>query len=597
MPVVTGRVSERADNYGVIYYWTSVEVLFVTMDSERYVIVGGNAAGMSAATRLRRLDEASEIVVLEKDEHVSFASCGLPYHVSETIPEADDLVVQTPEEIGGVFDLDIRTEHEVTGINRETQTVTVEHGGETSEETYDDLVLAPGAEPIVPPIDGVEEASGVYTLRSVDDAVSIRERVESTAVDHALVVGAGYIGLEMAENFHDAGFDVSIAEMQSRVMPRSVGQGMAALVHNRLREHGVDLNLNTTVTAIEERDEGLVATFDDGTTVETGVIVLSTGVTPRTGLAEAAGLELGETGAISVDEQLQTSDPNIYAIGDAIEVVAQATRENDWIPLAGPANRQGRVVADVLAGRDEVYEPVLGTAVAKVFDMTVASVGETAASLEERGKAYERSYTLQNSHASYYPAAEDMRILLLFDPYNGMLLGAQIVGGEGVDKRIDVLATAIQHNDTVFDLQQFDLAYAPPYSNAKDPVNMAGMVAGNIVDDTVDIIHWDDLVDLDDETTIVDCRPQDMREETGWFEGSLNIPLPELRDRLDEIEGPVLSHCKIGKSAYFSSRVLEQNGFDVRNLDGGYSFYNEIEKDWRARDDPDYNPPIPPAHE
>ncbi len=564
--------------------------------SSRYVIVGGNAAGMSAATRLRRLDEDSAIIVLERDEHVSFASCGLPYHVSGTIPEADDLVVETPESIGSMFDLDIRTEHEVVDVDPDAHTVTVESDGESEEVSYDDLVLAPGAEPVIPPIDGVHEADGVCTLRSVEDAVDIRERVESTPVEHALVVGAGYIGLEMAENFHEAGFDVTIAEMENRVMPTSVGPGMAALVHNRLREHGVDLNLNTTVTAVEERDEGLVATFDDGQTVETGVVILATGVSPRTELAEKAGLELGETGAISVDDQLRTSDPNIYAIGDAIEVVAQATRQKDWIPLAGPANRQGRAVADVLAGRDEVYKPVLGTAVAKVFDMTVASVGETAASLTERGKAYERSYTLQKSHADYYPAAEDMRILLLFDPYNGMLLGAQIVGGEGVDKRIDVLATAIQHNDTVFDLQQFDLAYAPPYSNAKDPVNMAGMVAGNIVDGIVDTIHWDELVDLDDDVTIVDCRPEEMREETGWFDGSLNIPLPELRERLDEISGPVLSHCKIGKSAYFSSRVLEQHGFDVRNLDGGYSFYNEIEKDWRARED-DYDPPIPPARE
>jgi NADPH-dependent 2,4-dienoyl-CoA reductase/sulfur reductase-like enzyme/rhodanese-related sulfurtransferase len=552
---------------------------------------------MSAATRLRRLDESCDIVVFEKDEHVSFASCGLPYHVSDTIPDADDLVVETPESISSVFNLDIRTEHEVVDVDPDGQTVTVESDGQTRVEPYDDMVLAPGAEPVVPPIDGVHDADGVYTLRSVDDAVSIRERVESTSVEHALVVGAGYIGLEMAENFHEAGFDVTIAEMEERVMPGSVGPGMAALVHNRLREHGVELDLNTTVVAIEEREEGLVATFDDGDSVETGVIVLSTGVSPRTELAEAAGLELGETGAISVDEQLRTSDPNIYAIGDAIEVVAQATREHDWIPLAGPANRQGRVVADVLAGRDEVYRPVLGTAVAKVFDMTVASVGETAASLEARGKAYERSYTLQNSHAGYYPAAEEMRILLLFDPYNGMLLGAQIIGGEGVDKRIDVLATAIQHNDTVFDLQQFDLAYAPPYSNAKDPVNMAGMVAGNVVDGIVDTIHWDELVDLDDDVTILDCRPAEMREETGWFDGSLNIPIQELRDRLDEVSDPVVSHCKIGKSAYFTARVLKQNGFDVRNLDGGYSFYNEIEKDWRARDDPDYNPPIPPARE
>ncbi|UWG47846.1 CoA-dependent NAD(P)H Sulfur Oxidoreductase [Halanaeroarchaeum sp. HSR-CO] len=565
--------------------------------ADRYVIVGGNAAGMSAATRLRRLDESCEIVVFERDDHVSFASCGLPYHVSDTIPDAEQLVVESADDIGETFDLDIRTGHEVVDVDPEAQTITVESDGTRVDESYDDLVLTPGAEPIVPPIDGVHDADGVYTLRSVDDAVSIRERVEESSVQRALVVGAGYIGLEMAENLHEAGLDVAIAEMEERVMPHSLGPGMAALVHNRLREHGIDLHLNTTVDGIADREDGMVATFDDGSTVETGIVVLATGVMPRTELAEAAGVEIGDSGAIAVNEQLRTSNPHIYAAGDAVEVVTQATRENDWIPLAGPANRQGRVVADVLAGRATIYEPVLGTAVAKIFDMTVASVGETAPSLEARNKAYERSYTLQSSHADYYPANEDMRILLLFDPYNGMVLGAQIVGGEGVDKRIDVLATAIQHDDTVYDLQQFDLAYAPPYSKAKDPVNIAGMVAGNIVDGTVDTVHWDELVDLDEDVSILDCRPPEMRAERGWFDGSLNVPLSELRDRLDEIPDQVVTHCKIGKSAYFSARVLEQHGFDVRNLDGGYSFYNEIERDWRARDDPAYDPPIPPARE
>jgi NADPH-dependent 2,4-dienoyl-CoA reductase/sulfur reductase-like enzyme/rhodanese-related sulfurtransferase len=550
---------------------------------------------MSAATRLRRLDEDSEIIVLERDTHVSFASCGLPYHVSETIPEADDLIVETVEDISGMFNLDIRTEQEVVDVDSAARTVTVQDDDGTYEQSYDDLVLAPGAEPIVPPIKGVEEVTDVYTLRTVDDAVSIRERVEATDADNALVVGAGYIGLEMAENLHEAGFDVTIAEMEDRIMPTSVGPGMAAIVHNQLRDYGVDLRLNTTAEAVEQDGDEVTVTFEDGDTLDAGLVIMATGVSPRTELAEAANLELGETGAIDVDEHLQTSDPHIYAIGDAIEVVAQATGEKDWIPLAGPANRQGRVVADVLAGRDTVYKPVLGTAVAKVFDLTVASVGETARSLAERGKDYERSYTRQHSHAQYYPAAEEMRILLLFDPDDGTVLGAQIVGGEGVDKRIDVFATAIQHDDTVFDLQQFDLAYAPPYSNAKDPVNMASMVAGNIVDGTIETVHWDELVDLDPATTIVDCRPEDMRQETGWFDGSLNIPLPELRDRLDEISDPVVTHCKIGKSAYFSARVLEQNGFDVRNLDGGYSFYNEIEKDWKARED--YDPPIPPARD
>jgi NADPH-dependent 2,4-dienoyl-CoA reductase/sulfur reductase-like enzyme/rhodanese-related sulfurtransferase len=554
----------------------------MSSDSQRYVIVGGNAAGMSAATRLRRRDEAAEVVVFEKGEHVSYASCGLPYHVGGSVREAD-LAVQTPDRLDGMFDLDVRTGHEVVDLNPDGRTVTVENGRTTEPVGYDALVLAPGAEPIVPPIDGVDDVEDLYTMRTVEDATALREATEADS-SRALVVGAGYIGLEVAENLDATGMDVTVAEMRDRVMPTTLGPAMAAIVHNHLRDEGVDLRLETTVDAFQTADDGRTTTvFADGGTVDVDLVVLATGVTPRTDLAEAAGLRLGETGAIAVDDRLRTSAPDVYAVGDAVEIEHAVTGDPAWVPLAGPANRQGRTVADVIVGDDATYEPVCPTAVAQVFDLTVGTVGETAAALSDRDREYERSYTFSPSHAEYYPGAEPMRLLVLFDPDDGTLLGAQAVGGDGVDKRTDVLATAVQHGDTVFDLQQLDLAYAPPYSSAKDPVNVAGMAAGNVVEGAVESLHWDELGAVADDATLVDCRPTEMRRAAGAIDGSINVPLPELRDRADELSGPIVTYCKIGQSSYFASRVLSQRGYDIRNLEGGYSLYREVVRDRRAR--------------
>lgn len=567
---------------------------------ERYVIVGGNAAGMSAATRLRRLDESAEVVVFERGEHVSYASCGLPYHVGGTVPESD-LDVLPPEQVSSMFDVDVRTGRTVVDVDPEARTVSVTDGTDGAPTTvpYDQLVLAPGAEPIVPPIDGVDAVNRLYTLRTVTDATAIREAVE-TAPDDArgLVVGAGYIGLEVAENLDAAGLDVTVAEMRDRVMPTTLDPAMAALVHNHLREAGVDLRLETTVEGFDpDGNGGATARFDDGTTLAADVVVLATGVTPRTELADAADLETGASGAIAVDERLRTSQAGIYAVGDAVEVTHAVTGDSAWVPLAGPANRQGRTVADAIAGDGETtYESVCPTAVAQVFELTVGTVGETATALEERGRAYERTYTHSASHAEYYPGAEPMRLETLFDPEDGRLLGAQVVGGEGVDKRTDVLATVIQHEDTVFDLQQLDLAYAPPYSSAKDPVNVAGMAAGNVVDGRVEQVHWDELAELADEATLVDCRPAEMRAADGAIEGSINVPLPALRAELDDavLSDPVVVYCKIGQSSYFASRVLAAHGHEVYNLSGGYSLYRAVARDRAAREgDPSIPDPVP----
>lgn len=552
-------------------------------DPARCVIVGGNAAGMSAATRLRRRDETVEIVVFERGEHVSYASCGLPYHVGETIPAAD-LDVLSPERVGAMFDVDVRTGHEVVDVDTDARTVRVDDGASVDTVAYDDLVLAPGAEPVVPPINGVENVERLYTMRSVEDATTVREAVNELHDARGLVVGAGYIGLEVAENLDAAGLEVTVAEMRDRVMPATLGPAMAATVHNHVRDAGVDLRLGESVEAFDPTDDGgATARLEGGATVRADIVVLATGVTPRTELADAAGLDRGESGAIAVDDRLLTSEPGVYAVGDVAETTHAVTGDPVWVPLAGPANRQGRTVADLIAGDDAAYGPVCPTAVAKVFDLTIGTIGETAADLKDRDRAYERSYTYVPSHAEYYPGAEQVRLLTLFDPDDGTLFGAQVIGGDGVDKRTDVLATAVQHGDTVFDLVDLDLAYAPPYSSAKDPVNVAGMVAANVVDGAVEQVHWDELGALGEDVTLVDCRPSEMRAAAGAIENSRNVPLPVMRDRVDDLSDRVVTYCKIGQSSYFAARFLTQRGVDVRNLAGGYSLYREVVRDREAR--------------
>lgn len=534
---------------------------------------------MSTATRLRRLDEEVEIVVLERGEHVSYASCGLPYHLSDEVAE-DDLAVLTPDRIEAMFDVDVRTGHEVTDVDADGKSVTVETPDGPTAIEYDDLVLAPGAAPVVPPIEGLESVE-THTLRSVEDATALRDRVDDATGDHALVVGAGYIGLEVAETLDTAGFDVSVAEMRDRVMPRALGPAMAATVHNHLREQGVDLRLNTTVQAFRDGDR-TTAVLDDGE-LETDLVVLATGVRPRTELAEAAGLDSHESGAIRVDERLQTSEPNVYALGDAVATPA-VDGGHAWVPLGGPANRQGRVLGSVLAGREATLGPVLDTAVAKVFDLTVGTVGETEPEPVGSADTLEKVYVYPPSHAEYYPGGDRLWLKLLFDPDEGTVRGAQVVGPDGVDKRTDVLATAIQHGDTVSDIAELDLGYAPPYGSAKDPVNVAGMAAENVVADIVEQVHWHDLDDaLDDGRRLVDCRPPEMREADGYIEESLNVPLPRLRASVDDLPDEVTVHCKMGQTSYMAARVLDQSGIDVQNLAGGYELYDAVQRDRAAR--------------
>ena len=541
--------------------------------SQQYVVIGGNAAGMSTATRLRRLDETAEIVVLERGENISYASCGLPYHLSGTVSE-DDLTVMGSEQLAGAFDLDIRTGVAATDVDPDAQTVSVTAAdGEPAAIAYDDLVIATGAKPLVPPMFDLSELEHCHTLRTVPDATAIRGEI--TGDERALVIGGGYIGLEVAENLSEAGNDVVVAELLEQVMPNTLGPEMAARVESRLRDRGVDLRLGTGVDSLTEPGDGTVVATADGSRETFGLVVVATGVTPRTELAESAGVELHDSGAVAVDDRMRTSTSSIHAVGDAAAPPAARTDGNAWVPLGGPANRMGRVAANDIAGHDDRLGPVLDTSIAKVFDLAVGTVGGTATALDEEGYAYEAVYTSQPNHAEYYPGASEIDFKLLFDPDDGTLFGAQAIGESGVDKRIDVLATAIAHRDTVFDIRDYDLAYAPPYSAAKDPVNVLGMIGANVVEDIADVVHLDEFLERKDEATVIDTRPPEMREAQGWIDGDENVPLGDIREWAADAnpDGEVLTYCKIGKSSYMATRVLAEYGITARSLTGGYYRY------------------------
>ena len=548
--------------------------------SEQYVVVGGNAAGMSTAARLRRLDEEAEIIVLEQGDHVSYASCGLPYHLSETVPESD-LAVIGADQLAASFALDVRTNETATDVDPEAQTVTVSPAdGDIYTLAYDELVLATGAEPIVPPMFDLDELEHCYTMRTVPDAIGVREEVE--AADRALVIGGGYIGIEVAENLAEAGLDVVVAELLDHVMPNTLGADMAAIVEQHLDDHGIDLRTETGVGSLSEDDSGTVIAEigDEDHTFDLAVI--ATGVAPRTELAEAAGLELDESGAIAVDSAMRTSDPTIHAVGDAVAVPTVLGEGRDWVPLGGPANREGRVAANDIVGHEDALDPVLDTAIAKVFDLDVGTVGMTEEALSEAGRSYEAIYTSEASHAEYYPGAADIHFKLLFDATDGTLLGAQAVGTDGVDKRIDVLATAIAHGDTVYDIRDLDLAYAPPYSDAKDPVNILGMIGTNVLEGVADVISLEEFVEKLPNTLVIDTRPPELRETQGYIEGTTNVPLANLREWISETdlsdEEEVLTYCAIGKGSYVASRILKQHGIASRSLTGGYVRYETADE-------------------
>lgn len=541
---------------------------------KKIVIVGGVAGGATAAARLRRLSEEDEIVMFEKGEYISFANCGLPYYIGEVIEERSKLLVQTVDGMAERFRLDIRNFTEVTNINRERKTVTAKHvlTGEEYEESYDYLILSPGSKPIKPNIPGIDEAKALFTLRNVPDTDRIKEYVDKNKPKNAVVVGGGFIGVEMAENLTERGIKVTLVEMGNQVMA-PLDFEMAQIVHEHMREKGMELLLEDGVKSFEQ--EGSIVKLSSGKEVSAAMIILAIGVVPESNMAKEAGLELGFRNAIKVNEHLQSSDPSIYAIGDVIEVQDFIHGNETYVPLAWPANRQGRLVADHINGKEVRYNGTLGTSIAKIFDLTVASTGNNEKVLKRKGVPYEVVHVHPNNHAGYYPGASQMTLKLIFNKESGKIYGAQAVGKSGVDKRIDVLATAIKAGLTIFDLPDLELAYAPPYSSAKDPVNYAGYVASNVAEGLVETIQWHEVDEyIANGAYLIDVRdPHEVAK--GAIKGSVNIPLNEIRDRLDEIptDKPLFVSCQVGLRGYLAARILTEHGFHVKNVDGGYKLY------------------------
>lgn len=544
----------------------------------KVVIVGGVAAGASTAARLRRLDEGAQIIMFERGEDISFANCGLPYYIGGVIEKRKRLLVQTPKAMRDRFNIDVRTMSEVQKIMPEEKEVEVKNllTGEIYRESYDYLVLCPGASPIMPDIKGVD-LPNVFTVRNIPDSDIIKQYVEEKKPAKAVVVGGGFIGLEMAEMLHGLGIEATIVEAAPQVMG-ALDPEMAAIVHRYLRRQGVKLCLSSKLVGMEGSSQVGRVILENGETLDTDMVIMGIGVRPEVWLAKEAGLAVGSTGGILVDDCMRTSDPFIYAAGDAVEVKDFVTGEKTLVPLAGPANRQGWVVANNIVSRDVKYNGVQGTAIVKIMDMVVAVTGKNEKSLSKLGRDYLTCHIHPNSHATYYPGSTQMTLKLLFSPGEGQILGAQIVGYDGVDKRIDVLATAVRAKMTVYDLQELELAYAPPFSSAKDPVNMAGYVAANILQKAVQVVPWAEVPErVAGGAFLIDVRaPKEV--EKGGVEGACNISVDELRARMDEIpkDKEILVFCQVGLRAYIAARILAQNGYDVKNIDGGYKLYREL---------------------
>ena len=539
----------------------------------RYLIVGGVAGGATTAARLRRLDESAEIIMFERGSYISYANCGLPYYIGGVISERDKLFVQTPSSFKARMNVDVRIDSEVTSIDRQNKEVVVKEltTGREYTERYDKLVLSPGAEPVRPNIPGINDEV-IFTLRSVPDTDRIEEYIKSRKVKNAVIVGAGFIGLEMAENLHHKGIFVTIVEMAEQVMT-PLDYEMAAEVHQHLKTKQVQFFLKDAVNSFVRQSDGLHVRLKSGKSLPTDMVILSIGVRPDSILAEKAGLELGVNKGITVNEFLQTSDPEIYAAGDAIVYPSPITGKPFLTYLAGPANKQGRICADnIVRGNTRKYSGSISTAIAKVFDLTVGSTGVSEKVLKHEKIPYISSIIHATSHAGYYPDALPMTVKIVFDPHTGRLLGSQIVGFDGVDKRIDMMAHILKHGETVYDLAEIEHAYAPPFSSAKDPVNIAGLVADNILSGMARIIHWDELRDLDySNTVLIDVRTAE-EHNLGSIERAINIPVDELRGRLDEVPKgqKIVVFCGTGHRSYFASRILVQSGFeDVFNLSGG----------------------------
>lgn len=543
-------------------------------------IVGGVAGGASAATRLRRLSEEAEIIMFEKGEFVSYANCGLPYFIGGAIQEKDALLVTKPELLQSRFRIDVRTNSEVLSVNRQDKKLLVrEASGKTYEETYDKLLLSPGAEPKTPKIEGIG-LNGVFTLRTVPDTLRIDEYIRENRIGSVLVAGGGFIGVEMAENLLERGLDVTIAEFADQVVA-PLDKEMANILHRHLVEHGVKLRLKAGVSKIEKQGDTLIVTLIDGSIVKTGMLLLSIGVAPENKLAQDAGLKLGLGGSIFVDEYGRTSDPDIYAVGDAVGVRQLVGGKEALVPLAGPANKQGRIAAENILGAEKKMGGVQGSSVLKVFDLTAASTGLNEKQARAAGLSYRKTYVFPQSHASYYPGATPISMKLLFTD-EGKILGAQAVGYEGVEKRIDVVAATLRLGGTVYDLEELELCYAPPYSSAKDPVNMLGFTAANILKGDMPVFYAEELEEKRKEGgTFLDVsNPEEVA--MGSISGFQNIPLDALRERLDEIDRkkPVYVTCRVGQRGYLATRILKQNGFTVYNLSGGYRLYRLFAEDW-----------------
>ena len=548
----------------------------------KLLVIGGVAGGATAAARARRLNERAQIILFERGEYISFSNCGLHYYIGGLIEKRDDLLVTTREALMKRYNIDIRVFSEVMSIHRDKKEVEVRDlmSGRVYRETYDKIILAPGAEPVKPKIPGIE-LDGIFHLRNIPDADRIKEMVDNRNPESAVTVGGGYIGLEMAENLFIRGVKTTIVEMAKQVM-MPLDPEMAALVHAHLREKGVLLELGEKVEKFEKRGNRLAVLTAQGREFVCDLVISAIGITPENRLAREAGLALGPRGHIRVDAGMATSDPDIYAVGDAVEIRHFVTDLPTSIALAGPANKQGRIAADNVMGRRSLYKGSLGTSIVQAFGLTVAAVGANEKNLSEHGYPIQVSYTHSGSHASYYPGATVMAIKLIFSPGNGKILGAQIVGQEGVDKRIDVLATAIHGGMTVFDLEELELAYAPPYSSAKDPINIAGFVAGNIIRGDVDVAQWRDYEELrNSNAVIIDLRTSKEIEAAGAIPQSVHIPIDELRSSLDELDSDrnYVPYCAVGMRGYLGHRILTQHGFKSKNLSGGYrTFVGAVEE-------------------
>ncbi len=544
---------------------------------KKVLIVGGVAGGASAAARLRRLNEDYEIIMFEKGEYISFANCGLPYYIGDSIKNRGFLLVQTVEGMKERFKLDVRNLSEVMEIDKNNKKVKVKNHktGEIYEETYDKLILSPGAMPKIPDIEGVKSCDNLFTLRNIADTDKIKNYVNINKPQKALVIGGGFIGLEMVENLHEKGVEVTLVHSRNQVM-KPVDYEIASVLHTHLIEKGVKLILNDKPNKFENNGKKVI--LKSGKEIETDMIILSIGVTPESAIAKKAGLEVNEKGAIVVNSKMRTSDEDIYAVGDAVQVIDFVNKKPTMIPLAWPANRQGRLVADILSGKDVEYKGTLGSLVAKVFDLTVAATGNNEKTLRDMGIPYEAVHIHPASHAGYYPGATQISFKMLFNPKTGEILGAQGVGKHGIDKRIDLIANSIKAGFTVYDLQDTEVCYAPPYNSAKDPVNMMGYCGANIMENIVENTQWYEIEDLvRNDEYILDVREK-YEVENGSIPNVINIPLGQLRDRLNEIpkNRKIYVCCQVGLRGYIACTILNQYGYDTSNIDGGYKTYSSI---------------------